>query len=69
MELSFVEVIRRRRAVLDIPEDIQDGLNVVKLVIQAALEKLSLEWKEKLKSEVSMYPIPSTIRDQLLLLF
>jgi len=77
MELWFAEVVRRRRGVLGIHGDsmlIQDVeedalIDLVKVVIQAALQNLNADWTDKLKSEVATYPIPDTIRDPLLVLF
>lgn len=77
MELWFAEVVRRRRDVLGIerdreqiePEHPSETVDIVKVVIQAALAKLNVEWKHKLKSTVATYPVPDTIRNQWLPLF
>ena len=79
MEMWFGEIVRRRRGVLGIEgkgsEDVegdkeQDALvDVVKVVIKSALQKLNPEWREKLKSMVATYPIPDRIRDRLLVSF
>ena len=76
MEMWFAEVVRRRRGVLGIERECEERregeaplVDVVKVVIHAALAKLNAEWRDKLKSTVATYPVPDTIRDQWLPLF
>jgi hypothetical protein len=82
MEMWFAEVVRRRKGVLGLEGEGQEGmddpeqtkeedalLEVVKVVIEAALAKLNVQWRENLKSAVATYPVPDRIRDHLLALF